>query len=379
MGSIQRIERPKPWRARYRGPDGREHSRAFRRKVDAERWLRTEEGKADQGVWLDPTAGNVNFADYAERWLAGRALKPATAAGYRSLLDSRILPEFGGLPLNRVTRDSVRAWIAGLVAEGLSPSRINQAQSLMATIYRQAVDDGLVGRNPALGVATPRKRPRRQLYLTPNQVEQLAGECESRQDGAGGLVRFLAWSGLRWGEAVALRCKNVDIDQRRVRVRESATEVRGELVLGEPKTHEHRTVIVPRHALPSDSDCSAPENLVFPGPKGGHLRSAHFRRSVWQPAVAASDVPAGLLIHDLRDTAASLAIASGASIKAVQRMLGHASAAMTLDTYGSLYDEDLEDLADRLEARFNSSVGTQGAQAAASFIASVTDQRRNAR
>jgi integrase len=63
-------------------------------------------------------------------------------------------------------------------------------------------------------------------------------------------------------------------------------------------------------------------------------------------------MPEGLLVHDLRDTAASLAISAGASIKAVQRMLGHASAKMTLDTYGSLFDEDLEDLADRLDDRF---------------------------
>jgi integrase len=67
---------------------------------------------------------------------------------------------------------------------------------------------------------------------------------------------------------------------------------------------------------------------------------------------ATEGIPDGLLIHDLRDTAASMAISSGASIKAVQRMLGHASAAMTLDTYGSLFEEDLEDLADRMEERY---------------------------
>jgi integrase len=70
-------------------------------------------------------------------------------------------------------------------------------------------------------------------------------------------------------------------------------------------------------------------------------------------AAAASAIGKPELVpHDLRDTAASLAISSGASIKAVQRMLGHASAAMTLDTYGSLFEEDLEALADRLEQRF---------------------------
>ena len=57
MGSIRRIDRPNPWLARYRGPDGRQHSKTFRRKVDAERWLRTEELRGDRGEWVDPTAG----------------------------------------------------------------------------------------------------------------------------------------------------------------------------------------------------------------------------------------------------------------------------------------------------------------------------------
>jgi hypothetical protein len=57
MGSIRRIDRPNPWLARYRGPDGRQHFKTFRRKVDAERWLRTEELRGDRGEWVDPTAG----------------------------------------------------------------------------------------------------------------------------------------------------------------------------------------------------------------------------------------------------------------------------------------------------------------------------------
>jgi integrase len=120
-------------------------------------------------------------------------------------------------------------------------------------------------------------------------------------------------------------------------------------------------LIVPQHALPAKV-LNGVEDLVFTAPKGGPLRSANFRKKVWLPAVAETGL-GDLVVHDLRDTAASLAISSGASIKAVQRMLGHASAAMTLDVYGGLYDEDLEDLADRLEELHDSSRGTEGAQA----------------
>jgi integrase len=114
-----------------------------------------------------------------------------------------------------------------------------------------------------------------------------------------------------------------------------------------------RTVIVPRFVVEGLGEPD--DGLVFTAPRGGPLRHSNFTRGVWVPACETAQMPKGLLIHDLRDTAASLAISAGASIKAVERMLGHASAAMTLDTYRSLFDEVLEDLADRMEQRYGPS------------------------
>ena len=193
-------------------------------------------------------------------------------------------------------------------------------------------------------------RPRRQLFLTAEELEVLA---EAAGDD-GPLIWFLGWSGLRFGEAAALKVGNVDISRRRVRVEESVTEVGGRLVFGPPKTYEARTVIVPRFVIDRITPLTSGKergDLVFTAPRGGTLRLNSFRRRVFAPAAAAIGRP-DLVPHDLRDTAASLAISSGASIKAVQRMLGHASAAMTLDTDGSLFDEDLQALADRLEERY---------------------------
>ena len=80
----------------------------------------------------------------------------------------------------------------------------------------------------------------------------------------------------------------------------------------------------------------AADDLVFTAPEGGPLRVSNFRRKVWLPAVAPSDAPDGLRVHDLRHTAASLAISAGASIKAVQHMLGHKNVTITLDRYSHL-------------------------------------------
>jgi integrase len=308
----------------------------------------------DRGLWIDPAAGDVAFAVWVGNWSAGLMVKPKTLAGYRSLLRSRVLPTFGAVPLRRITSAMVRSWMKEMAAEGVSASRQRQARQVLHAALDQAITDGLIGRNPAAGVKIPRTQPREHRYLTAKQVTALATVCEDRQDGAGVLVRTLSYSGLRWGEAVALRARSVDVLRRRLEVRESATEIAGELVWGTPKNHKSRVVIVPTFIatpLGEHMDGLGPDDLVFRSPKGKPLRTGNFASRVWKPAVADCDLD-GLRVHDLRHTAVSLMISSGAQVKAVQRALGHASAAITLDVYAGLFDDDLEALADAMTERY---------------------------
>jgi integrase len=352
MGSIQRIDRPKPWLARYRGPDGRQHSKTFARKVDAERWLKVSEVETITGRWVDPAAGAKPFGPYAEDWIAFKraSVGETTATNAESLLRARVLPEFGSKKLKQITVADVRKWLAAMTGEGLSPSTVYSYRRVLAQILEQAVDDGLIVSNPAKKAKAPQVRPRRQLFLTAEELRELGEEC----GGFAPLVWFLGWSGLRFGEATALRVGRIDPSRCRVRVEEAATEVAGRLVFGPPKTHESRTVIIPGFIVDEiqpfleDRDGDA---LVFTAQRGGPVRLNNFRGRVFTPAAERVGKP-GLVPHDLRDTAASLAISSGASIMAVQRMLGHASAKMTLDVYGSLFEEDLEALAARIEERY---------------------------
>lgn len=132
-------------------------------------------------------------------------------------------------------------------------------------------------------------------------------------------------------------------------------------MFGTTKTHRSRAIVIPRsvgelvagHLTPG-----APDDLVFTAPQGGPLRSGNFRSRVWLPAVEAltqihPDL-AGLRVHDLRHTAASLAISTGGNIKVVQRMLGHKRASITLDRYGHLYDSDMDELAVRMDDKYRS-------------------------
>lgn len=355
-----RPDRPKPWRARSIGPDGKQKSRSHRTKSEAQRWLRAEISNMDRGTWVDPAGGTVQYGNYAEGWIEGLVgLRTKTLHGYRGLLQSRVLPTFANHELRRITPAAVRSWISSMDDEGLSPSRIRQAVQVLRASLDQAVDDGLIGRNPAEGAKIPRDQHREMRFLTADQVRVLAQAADRAQPGAGTMVTFAAWTGLRWSEIVGLRRSDLDLLRHQIHVREAVTEVNGKLIAGRPKNHQIRTLIVPSgiaELVAAQLDPGRADDLVFPAPRGGHLRSANFRSKVWLAAVAelASRYPdlTGLRFHDLRHTAASLAISTGANIKAIQRMLGHKNASMTLDRYGHLFIEDLSDLADRLDEKY---------------------------
>ena len=172
--------------------------------------------------------------------------------------------------------------------EGLSASRIRQAVQVLRASLKQAAHDGLIGRNPAEGAKIPQAHEREMKFLTVGQIRLLAERAEKIQAGAGTLITFAAWTGLRWGEIVALRRSSLDLLRREVHVRESATEVNGRLITGRPKTHKVRNLIVPRsiaELLAAHLSPGEPDDLVFTAPRGGHLRSANFRSTVWLPAV----------------------------------------------------------------------------------------------
>ncbi len=286
-------------------------------------------------------------------WLADLDVKPKTAEGYRELLESLIYPTFGQTSLAQITPAECRMWVAGLSARGLSASRTRQARAVLRQVLATAVHDDRIVRNPVDGVKPPKMRTVERRFLTVDQVEELIEAVEAQSPGSGLVVEVLAWGGLRWGELVALKLSRINVDARRITVAEAVTEVAGKLIWGSPKTHEIRTVTMPPSVADAFtkrlSDGGDPDDLVFTAPHGGPLRGSNWRHRVWQPALKETTIDPRFVPHELRHTAASLMIASGASIKAVQRQLGHASAAMTLDRYGHLYDDDLDALSGALE------------------------------
>jgi integrase len=341
------------WRARYRGPDGRQRQRSFRRKIDAERWLAEQQARLTRGEWVDPAASRVTFGVVAAEWLDAAAhLKPKTRASYSSLLRTRVLPTWERVPVGKVTHDGVASWTAGMARTGLSPSRIRQAVYVVAAVCDYAIRTDRLTRNPAHGVKLPRlTRRAERRYLTHAEVTALADAAGRRGVVYARLIRLLAYTGLRWGEVTALRVRDVDLSRRRLDVRRAFADVGGLLVEGTPKSHQQRTVpLLPLVAVDLVEQLAdrQPDDLVFTAPAGGPLRIGNVRNRVWDPAVRETGL-IGLTPHGLRHTAASLYIAAGTPPKVVQRILGHSSIAITLDLYGHLYPDEMDTWAVHLD------------------------------
>lgn len=335
----------KRWRARWVAPNGQEKSKTFTTKDAATLWLSKTTIDVASGAYIDPGAGNLTMHAWSQQWMATkRHRKPTTVAGYESLLRNQILPTWETTPVNRVHHADLQRWITDLTSSGLSPSRVRQAAAVMHQMLAFAVRAKLIPANPCQDLDLPRLPNSSRTYLTHEQVLAVANTCGQHKT----LILLLAYTGLRWGEATALRVGDVDLERRRITVRQSVSHVGGHEVVGAPKSHRSREVPVPPQIdLEALLDERSDQALLFPDAQGGYLRGSNFLARVWYPALEEAGIPR-MTLHELRHTAASLAIAAGADVKVVQRMLGHASGAMTLDVYGHLLDDRLDAVAQAL-------------------------------
>lgn len=350
--------------------------RGFARKLDAEKWLRGVEVSKDRGEYVDPADAKATIAALGKTWLDGRktVMKPSSYRSVESAWRVHVEPRWGAREVGGIRHSEVQTWVSGL-AKSKSATSVLRAYGVLAALLDAAVRDRRVARNVARDVTLPRKTGKTKVYLTHEQVDRLATESSYPQ-----LVRFLAYTGLRWGEATALRVRHVDVKRRRVQVEENAVMVGSVIELGTPKTHETRSVPYPPFLADAVADAMKGKragdllwgdgrlHMRLPNSRDGWFAAAVRRLQEADELAAAEAEERGeepgeifprVTPHDLRHAAASLAISSGANVKAVQRMPGHASAAMTLDVYGDLFDDDLDAVAVALDhARRRSGVST---------------------
>ncbi|GAA2015382.1 tyrosine-type recombinase/integrase [Brevibacterium samyangense] len=344
------------YRVRWYDDERRERQkRGFVRKRDAEEFASRIAVALSDGTYTRPTAGNVTVEALGDAWIARQThLKASTKRGYVSGWENYVKPRWGSVRASGVRKTAVSAWVAEM-SEGRSYTTVTRNLGILRSILADAVDDRIIPNNPAEGIKNlPTRGEGRQTFLTHEQLHALANAAEDRR----ALILTLGYCGLRWGEATALRVRDVNLVKNRLRIERNAVEVGSRIVEGTPKNHERRSVPFPAFLRPVLAEAmkdKLPDALVFPGPAGDYLRRPKNERSWWVKACEEArsgddSFPEGLTRHDLRHTAASLAISAGVNIKALQRMLGHSSASLTLDRYGHLFPDDLDSVATGLDA-----------------------------
>ena len=351
MGSVNAYQTAdgKRYRVRYRTPNRRQtDKRGFRTKREAELYLAEVETTKAAGGYIEISASRVTIGTLGAEWLAGQSqLKPSSLRSIQIAWRMQVQPVFGNVPVGDVRHSQVQKWVTE-VAASRSPTTVIRAFGILAGILDVAVKDRRIPSNPARGVNLPRKTPKEHRYLSHQKLNDLAEHAGEH----GTLILVLGYTGIRWGEATGLRVRDIDLTRRRINVSVNAVEVGNEIIIGTPKTYKRRSVAFPSFLTDLIAQQCAgkrPDDLVFATANGNHVRRATQGERTWFKSALKAAKLESMTVHDLRHTAASLAISSGANVKAVQRMLGHASAAMTLDVYANLFDDDLDSLANRLD------------------------------
>jgi integrase len=359
--SVQRVERPgkdggRPvvrYRARVKVHGREVATRVFERRRDADAWEQDQRQRLRAGDWVDPRRGRVTLAMIEPEWSeARRGLKRRTQEADRAAWRRYIAPKFGHVPVASITEGQVQAWVGTLAATG---SRASAARYLatLRSLFAFAIADGRIVRNPAASVkvSAGATAKREGQYLTAAELDALTAACHGKY---ADLVLVLGLCGMRWGELAGLRVGDrVAVPGQGLRLQRAvlASGEGGGLYVDTLKGSRARTVPLPPGVIPIVERWSAgkaADAWIFSAPEGGPLSESNWKRSVrWMEAKHAIG-RSSLRVHDLRHTAASLWLSSGADPKVLQRVLGHASATMTMDLYAHLVDANLWTSAERV-------------------------------
>lgn len=311
-------------------------------KRDAQAWLDAETHARLSGTAVDRRAARQPFGALWAEVHEATDYAPATRDLHRHVW--RHVRSLERVPIGDVNS----AVVSRILSRVDRPAMREKVRLVLSSVFAHAVEAGRIATNPARRQRAPRTRASRQprngrhRRLAQDELRRLVAEVPERYRA---LVRLMAHVGLRPGEAYALTVGQVGPV---LTVDRSAA--------GPTKTGETREIPLPRgiHRLLQDyvaahSDPTDPAALVFTSGEGEAVRHDSFRHLLARACRRAAIEPA-VVPNDLRHTAAAFAIEHGASVYAVQRMLGHGRPSITLDTYGYLWDQSLEELAERLDA-----------------------------
>lgn len=349
------------WQVRYRDGDGKQFARSFDTKKAAADFAANTHTERRRGEWVDPRGGRTRFDVWAEEVFdTWRHLRPTTHARYRNALN-QLTDRFGDYELAQLTRLELEKWVSE-ISTGYAPSTVHKAAILMGKILDAAVDNKLIPNNTMRRVklpSIPNKRTDVQ-FLTHSQIDRLA-DCVGVDYRAA--VYVGAYCGLRAGELLGLRVKDLHMLRGELVVENAVWEAAGRQGEGAPKTAagRRRVPIAPR-ALEelavhlARQDRRDPDAYVFAAPRGGAWRATNFRNRVWRQATISAGLD-GMVIHELRHTAIAHWIDNGATPDEVCAWAGHRSVVTVFDRYGHRFPHHADRVMANLDAAIRRDTG----------------------
>lgn len=360
-GSIKRRSDGR-WEARITLEDGRRKSFYGKTRQEAARLLAAALRDRDTG--LPPVAGRETVGQYLDSWLetSKHTIKPRTWKRYVEYVRLHMIPKLGKIPLSKLTPQQVQLLYAEKLEEGLSTTTVHHLHAVLHRAIHAAVRLGLVQRNVCDMVDPPRMRRNEMAVLSPEQVRALLEAAAGERLEA--LYVLAVSTGMRQGELLALKWREVDLDGASLQVRATLQYTSEGFVFADPKTeHSRRRVTLPAMAVEALrhhrvrqlaerlqlGDAWTDLDLVFPNAVGKPIDGINLLKYWFFPLLKKAGLPR-IRFHDLRHTAATLLMARGINPKIVSEMLGHSHVSITLGLYGHVTPTMQQQAADAMDA-----------------------------
>ena len=352
-GSITRRKDGR-WEARYsvvtaKGPK----RKVLYGKTRADVSAKLTKAMADRDVGLVFDAAGSTVGDYLDRWLSDAVkgtVRESTYSRDRYLVTNHIKPALGRLKLKNLNAMHLQGLYRERLDSGLSASTVQKIHHVLHKGLRQAVRWNLIPRNPADDVKAPTPTPKEMHPLSAEEARRLLDAA--RGDRFEALYVLAVHTGMRRGELLGLKWDDVDLEGATVRVRRTLTRIDNgrRLALGPPKNKKsRRTVRLTERAvealrshlerqledIEALGDLYKDQGLVFTTEAGTPINPSNLRQRSFAPLLKRAGLPQ-ITFHDLRHTCASLLFQKNVHPKFVQELLGHASVAITLDTYSHM-------------------------------------------
>lgn len=339
----------------FRNPDGKKKSAgAFASRREALRAANREEQRVFAGSWHDAKLGRITFTQYVQNeWLPSKHLEASTRAAYLSYLDRHFYPAFGDRQLGHVTSSVVQDWVTVAATGGLSPRSIRKYHTMLRSIFKRAVRDGLIVTNPCEHTEFPKTIAFKAHALTPDEYKLIIEVVPERYRL---LVETAIDTGARWGEVIALKPRHINFLRRNITITETIVEVskknatNGERMISKPypKDNEPRVIGVEPELIEALSEHIrindiGRDDLLFTNSAGNPLSRNTFRTRVWTPACEKAGVT--IRFHDLRHAHATWLLGGGSDLKSVMERMGHAQIMTTQKYLHALPDADDKNLA----------------------------------